>query len=382
MFDRVFSHQLMLADKVRMNSYKRAIFEMVKKGDIVCDIGTGSGILAFFAVLAGAKKVYAIEKDYVIEEAKELARLNGLKKKIVFINDRSDKVELPEKVDVIISELLGHFGLEENIYRFKSDARRRFLTSKGKLIPSWLDLYLVPVESSALWRDRIGIWDKDLYGLDFSSVKQYAVSNRYIADCSGKISFLANPFLISHVNFYEDERTPSILKGEFIINRKGVFHGLVGYFKAGLSKSVILSTSPREPITHWKQTFFPMQESIGLKKDDVVYYILKVIPYRDNLFWQWQIRIVRGGTEVATFDQTNLNVTKEELVIGREDFKPALTQESEIYCRVFSLCNGRRTMGEIAKMIRAEYPAKYRTVKDARSKITSILWGKVRLPEH
>ena len=45
----------MIQDKVRCESYQKAIHQVVKKGDIVVDIGTGSGLLAFFAIQAGGR---------------------------------------------------------------------------------------------------------------------------------------------------------------------------------------------------------------------------------------------------------------------------------------------------------------------------------------
>ena len=154
MFERIFSQKPMIADKVRMEAYRKAIHKVVNKGDVVADIGTGSGILAFFSIQAGAKKVYAIEQNKIIEEAEELAKFNGLEKKIVFIKERSDRVELPEKVDVIISELIGYFGLEENLLHFKINARERFLKPGGKLVPAWIELYLVPVEAEKIWKEN------------------------------------------------------------------------------------------------------------------------------------------------------------------------------------------------------------------------------------
>ena len=172
MFERIFSQKPMIVDQVRMDAYRSAIQEVVNEGDVVADIGTGSGILAFFALQAGARKVFAIEQDRVIEEAQQLAKINGLEERIVFIQGRSDRVELPEKVDVITSEILGHFGYEEHVARFKIDARRRFLKPEGRLVPSWLELYLVPVTSEHIWKDLIGSWSEDRYGFDFSPYQQ------------------------------------------------------------------------------------------------------------------------------------------------------------------------------------------------------------------
>lgn len=53
----------MLQDYVRTSTYQRAILINGEdfKDRVVLDVGAGSGILSFFAVQAGAAKVYAVE---------------------------------------------------------------------------------------------------------------------------------------------------------------------------------------------------------------------------------------------------------------------------------------------------------------------------------
>lgn len=378
-FNHIFSHYAMLADKVRLASYKRAIFEVIKKNNVVCDIGTGSGILAFLSILAGAKKVYAIERDEVIQEAKKLAQINRLGKKIIFVKGISDKIKLPEKVDVIVSEIIGFLGVEENLIKIKTDARKRFLKSGGRIIPSWLELYLVPVESKDIWEKKIGFWNRDFHGIDFTSVKDCAVSQRYIIDCSKKVHYLDRPYLAFRFNFYQDEEMPVILEGEFSIAKKSILHGMVGYFKVGLSNNVILSTEPKKPLTHWQQTFFPVQNASPVRKGDKVHCRIKAIPCGNNVFWDWEISVHRDGLKVANFCHSNLNITKEELLIGREDFKPMLTEESNIHRRVLNLCDGNRTVKEIANIIYTEYPKKYKTVKNAAQGIIGTIQGRIKV---
>lgn len=379
MFERIFQHQVMLADNIRMEAYKKAIHETVNRGDVVADIGTGSGILAFFAIQAGAKKVYAIEQNKIIEEAEELAKSNGLEKNIVFINERSDRVELPEKVDVIISELIGYFGLEENLLHFKINARERFLKPGGKLVPAWIELYLVPVEAEIIWKENIGLWNTDYYGVDFLPVRNHAVSQRYVTDCTNKINQLAAPSMISHINFYKIERMPLLFQDEFVIGKKGTFHGLVGYFLLGLSPEVVLSASYEKPLTHWRQIFFPMEDAVLVEKGDQVHCNIKAIRQMNTLYWEWNTSIYRGGDKVAGFSQSNLHISKEDLVIRKTNFKPALTQEGKICQRVFELCNGKRSIKEISELIHSDFPEKYRDPKEAIQEVVGIVRPMVKV---
>jgi histone-arginine methyltransferase CARM1 len=71
------------------------------------DVGTGTGILAFFAVQAGARKVYAVEASQSAEIAKLLIQSNGYADRIEVIQGKIEDIQLPEKVDIIISEPIG-----------------------------------------------------------------------------------------------------------------------------------------------------------------------------------------------------------------------------------------------------------------------------------
>lgn len=100
----------------------KALEKYMKKGDIVADIGMGSGILSILAHKLGAKFVYGCDNDEtVIEVAKENARKNGLKVSskldledkncdCYFELNTADKVN--EKFDFVCANIL-HFVLAE-----------------------------------------------------------------------------------------------------------------------------------------------------------------------------------------------------------------------------------------------------------------------------
>ena len=95
----------MIADKVRMDPYVYALKAVIEPDSVVLDIGTGAGMHALLACKFGARKVYAIEPNDAIHLARELAKENGFADRIEFFQDVSTHVSLPEKANVIVSDL-------------------------------------------------------------------------------------------------------------------------------------------------------------------------------------------------------------------------------------------------------------------------------------
>ena len=140
-------HQSMVLDTIRTQMFLRAILSTVKMGDVVLDLGCGTGIMSYFACIAGAKRVYAVEQGSVIELAEHICQKNGFQERITFIHDWSTNIDLPQKVDVIISETIGNLGFEEGILGWVMDARERLLSERGSIIPGRIEMIIVPIES-------------------------------------------------------------------------------------------------------------------------------------------------------------------------------------------------------------------------------------------
>ena len=125
-------YALMSNDEIRMTAYEKAIKETVRQGSVVVDIGTGTGILAQWALEAGARKVFGIDVNKkVLDLAEKRIGKAGLNDKFTIINKLSYEVELPEKADVVISEILGNLGDNEDMTPSLDDARKRFLKNDG-----------------------------------------------------------------------------------------------------------------------------------------------------------------------------------------------------------------------------------------------------------
>ena len=282
----------MLSDKVRHDAYEKAIKQVVKKGDVVLDLGAGTGILGFMALKAGAKKVYLVEKSDSIELAKEIAKQNNFTDKISFINKNSLEVELPEKVDVIVSETLGSFGVDENTLEFMIDARKRFLKEDGKIIPEKLVVNIEPVESYESI-SKVDFW-KSIGGIDFSAAHQI-FSQKLMVEELKEENVLAHsdPFCTIDFNTSQD---PSLMSTTYHVMKKdGVVHGLGGWFDLQLTADINISTKPSSPLTHWKQAFFPINNPINVSEDDIMEIQMIVKPkgegeFSDSTFIQYNYR--------------------------------------------------------------------------------------------
>jgi hypothetical protein len=143
--ETIVFHVGMLNDKTRTSSYLATIRKVVRPSDVVVDIGTGTGILAIAAAQAGARHVYAIEVGRVAKIARALIRANGLAHRITVIRGWSTEVKLPERADVLVSELIGNDPLAEGVLGLTKDALRRLLKPGARLVPSRLKIFGLPV---------------------------------------------------------------------------------------------------------------------------------------------------------------------------------------------------------------------------------------------
>ena len=169
-------HARMLHDERRTGDYLSAVAATVRPGDVVVDIGTGSGVLAVAAARAGARRVYAVEASDIVDVAREVFVANGVDDVVTVIPGWSRHVELPERADVLVAEVIGNEPLEEEILETTLDARQRLLRPDARLVPEALTLLVRPVlvperdvRQRALGPSALQRWH-DLYGIDFSAL--------------------------------------------------------------------------------------------------------------------------------------------------------------------------------------------------------------------
>lgn len=279
-------HHSMLVDTVRLESYLHAIMETVKPGDIVLDLGSGTGIMACLACMAGAKHVYAIEKEDVVHIARAIITANDLSDRVTFFNDWSTAVDLPEQANVLVTETIGNSAFEEGILRWVVDARKRLLQAGVRIIPQRVAMIIAPVENEKpFW--QVETWSETtLYTYDFSPLHTLAANNLLWTELQPEM-FLAEPVMIWGVDLRQVEEPDFSAESTFIASRDGLLHGLGGWFTADLTSNVRLSNEPPNQAPSWNHVLFPLERPLAVKAGDRLH--LQLGSSHQSAHWHWQV---------------------------------------------------------------------------------------------
>jgi type I protein arginine methyltransferase len=344
-------HHWLLADTGRTGAYQNAIAQIVHKNDVVLDIGAGTGVLSFFACLAGARKVYAVEASDALQLARELSAHNGFDGTVEFLQDLSQNIRLSEPVDVIVSDTRASFGLQGRMLGALLDAKKRFLKPGGRIIPHSLQLFMAPIELND--RRNLDIWEKDRYGLDLSSLRRFAANTNYHVKLKPDDK-LGPPASLATIRF--DEVDGPYVAGEAIsvAARDGVMHGLGAWMTVELVPGICFSNSPLGATVDWNHSFFPIETPVKLRDGDGVLIKIKT---NNGEVWRWQVEVTDGSSSPANppgvkarFDQSSIwgfPMAPERIKKLLPNYTPTLSRKGEAEKYLLEAFDGQRSAAEL-----------------------------------
>lgn len=137
-----------LIDRKRTLAFKKSIEATVKEGDVVLEVGAGTGILSLIAASSGASKVYAVELDPILAESfRKTVEINHLSDVIEVIEGDALEVDLPDVVDVVIGELVETALIDEMQVIVMNTLRKNdVITQNTKLILGAYESFVELVE--------------------------------------------------------------------------------------------------------------------------------------------------------------------------------------------------------------------------------------------
>lgn len=284
-------HRKLLGDRVRNDALAAALKSVVTEGCTVADLGAGTGFLSFLARRLGAAQCHLYEYSGALGLARALAAANGIDG-LTFVEAHSREVRKPPRADVVISETLGNFALEEGLLETVADAHR-FLKPGGTLLPCGLVQYVAPVLDGRLQRE-IDIWGAVGHGLDLGHAREIGLNNMYVKTVKSAELGPAQDW--DTIAFDPAAaKPPSSLRrgaaawpaGEL---RGQPVHGFALWWEVQLVPGIAISTAPDRPATHWEQVYLPLREPLAPGPDQRVELDL-VSDTRAGVRLQWEAHV-------------------------------------------------------------------------------------------
>lgn len=371
----VVDYGRMIADDVRMDAFVRALKQAIRPESVVLDIGTGTGILALLACRFGARRVFAIEPNDAIQVAREIAAANGCADRIQFFQARSTDVTLPERADVIVSDIGGALPWHEGHIQAIADARERFLAPGGVLIPRRDTAWTAVIEAPAAYAEMTSGWT--YADFDMSAARHLVVNSWRTCRVTPE-DLLTRPERWGETD-YTIVTEPNVRAALACrVVRGGTGHGLAAGFDRSVGDDIALSNAPDAPATiqplHiYGIAFFPWPRPVDLVPGDVIEVEIRADFVGEDYVWSWKTRVLQQGDPNAVtgeFDQSTFYgspVSPAQLKKRASSHVPMLSEEGRIVRLVLDSMRGRLSLSQIAERLMEEFPGRFASPADALS---------------
>jgi Arginine methyltransferase oligomerization subdomain/PRMT5 arginine-N-methyltransferase len=251
-----------------------------------------------FAARAGAARVYAVERTSAAVLAHELAAENGAAEIVQVIHGDVMDLEPPEPVDVIVSEWLGGFGIDEGMLAPVIVARDRWLKPGGAMIPRLVMAWTALVHDRYL-AEMVEFLRDNPYGLRFDDLIEKTVNEIFY---SGTFRHLAASDRRSEASQLwttdasriplEQAQAPHEAETVLPVRDHGTANALALWFSAELAPGISLSVGPGDPPTHWGMTTAPLRSPVELAPGMSVRARVRTAPARPAGTWtSWAIAL-------------------------------------------------------------------------------------------
>lgn len=268
---RIEYHRTLIADEVRNRALYAALKAVIVPGETtVADIGAGTGLLGLMASRLGAKEVFLYETAEVAGVAAEILKRNRARNCHIFPCHSTEMAD-PPPVDVVVSETLGNYALEENILETAKDAVARHLKRGGALIPRRITQLVAPVVAPRI-HDELLAWDRVGFGLDLTPARTMSLNNIYVRTLTPDELLGGTGAAVAWdaVDLARDHRASRKGEARWPVMAATTVYGFAIWWQAELAPGVILSTAPDAPRTHWEQLYLPLLTPVALEPGETI----------------------------------------------------------------------------------------------------------------
>jgi protein arginine N-methyltransferase 1 len=357
----------MIADRERFEAYKHAVAKAVRPDDTVLEIGCGPGVFALLACQARARKVYAVDSEEIVHFARELAVANGLADRMEFIQSDSRKLQLPERVDVIISDIRGSLPLLGHAVASLEDARQRLLAPGGRLIPQRDTLKAAVIEAHDFYSRLISPWRESIPSLDLSPSLSLLLNGSYSSQFNPD-QLLTQAQTWAVLDYSAGAKACPSANLNFSVTRTGTAHGICLWFEAQLLEGITYSSGPGSSKTIYGQVFLPWLEAVPVQEGQRICISLQANLVGEEYVWRWETKMNRPGDAPLQFRQSTFqgaNLTPQALRRRAADFVPSLSEDGLADRWLLQAMDGNTSLQQMAQAAAERFPSLFPRWEDA-----------------
>ncbi|MBI4445708.1 MAG: class I SAM-dependent methyltransferase [Acidobacteria bacterium] len=370
----ITSYARMIADKDRLQAYASALKNSITPNSVVLDLGCGQGIFAMLACKYGARRVYALEVENSIELARKIARVNGFESRIQFIQGLSTEVTLPDRVDIIVSDIRGVLPLYRQHLPAIIDARKRHLLPGGRLIPQRDVLWATAIEATELHTRLIAPWKTSLWELDLSPGMDFARHQWLKVNVDPK-DVVLEPQCWATLDYLALETTDVSGELEWTASESRLAHGLLLWFEAVLAKDITYSNSPGHPESISGQVLLPWPDPLHIEKGDLIRVQLRAQLVGREYVWCWETQVSRGKTLIADYNQSSFFsqfLSPSAFQKRNAKFVPSLKPQGEVDSLILRHMDGTQSLDEISRALAEAFPGLFPSFQKALERVREL----------
>jgi len=354
----------------RLDLYRAAVEKLVCPGDRVVDAGCGTAVLGLLCLQAGAAHVYAIDSTAAIEVAREALTRAGWASKVDFIRGSTFQVDLPERVDVVISDHIGYFGFDYGLIGLLADARKRFLKPGGTLIPSRLKLHIAAVDSPKS-RQLADAWQAPGIPSEFHWVRQHSINSKHAVNLQ-RDELLTDPAELCSLNLQVDQPDFFSWSAQLTIQRDGILHGMAGWFECELAEGVWMTNSPLSDAgIDRPQAFLPIGEALPVRCGEVLDVTVMARP-TDHMI-AWAVEHPASGQRFSHSTWQGDLLDREQIVRSHPEHVPRVSRTTHARNLVLGYCDGQRSVAKVQEAVLHDYPTLFPSKDETARFITAVL---------
>ena len=271
-----FWHIPMLNDVRRNDAFEAAIKAALAEAGPdarVLDIGTGSGLLSMMAARAGAQSITACEVVPVIADmATKIIADNGYSAQITVHNLPSTElrvgVELDERADILVSEILSSDLLTEHVIDTFEDAHARLLKKDAIVIPRAASAIGCLVESPVL-ADYVFV--DQVSGFNLSRFGELASPKLPIHGTMTDWRRLSDDVELVHIDLTHTAHASDLHLLQIPVLEDGIATGIVQWMDVDLADGISFNNHP-DGYTDggWLQVLHNFPEPIAVRAGDTL----------------------------------------------------------------------------------------------------------------